>query len=188
MFPQLARNMAAVKAKPICNYPKLGTKASTIFPNQTFDDNVNLVTHVKQGDDPNMDWKIALPESIINQVIKCFYQVLGHPGNNRMRDAIQARHIITQLSENILIILHVEYVKNINYPEDNMISYQREMLELIPDKIAPWAEKIRDRWYEFKALTCIDMVTSLVELIRVDRKTSAHIRSKLEQFWLARYP
>jgi len=62
------------------------------FQTRPFGDNVNLVTHVKQGDDPNTDWKIVLSENIINQVIKWFHQVLGHPGNNRMRDAIQARY------------------------------------------------------------------------------------------------
>ena len=56
------------------------------------------------------------------------------------------------------------------------------------DLIGPWAVEIRDKWYEFNALTCIDMVANLVEIIRVDRKTSAHIRSKFEQSWLARYP
>ena len=40
------------------------------FQTQPLSENVHLVTHVKQGDDPNMDWKIVLPENIINQVIK----------------------------------------------------------------------------------------------------------------------
>ena len=40
------------------------------FQTRSFGDNVNLVTHVKHGDDPNMGWKIVLPENIINQVIK----------------------------------------------------------------------------------------------------------------------
>ena len=56
------------------------------------------------------------------------------------------------------------------------------------DLIGPRIIEIRDKWYEFSALTSIDLVTNLVELIRVDRKTSAKIRSKLEQSWLARYP
>ena len=42
--------------------------------------------------------------------------------------------ITIQISENILTILHLEYVKNINYLEDSMVSYQREMSELIRDK------------------------------------------------------
>ena len=40
------------------------------FQTRTFSENVDLVTHVKQGGDPNMDWKIVIPEDIINQVIK----------------------------------------------------------------------------------------------------------------------
>ena len=59
--------------------------------------------------------------------------------------------------------------------------------EVAVDLIGPWAVEIRDKWYEFNALTCIDMVTNLAELIRVDIKISAHIRSKFEQSWSARY-
>ena len=54
--------------------------------------------------------------------------------------------------------------------------------------IVPWSIEIRDNWYEFNALTSTDLVTNLVEIIRFDRKTSAQIRSKLEQYFLARYP
>ena len=69
------------------------------FQTRQFDDNANLVTHVKQEDDLNMGWKIVLPENIINQVIKWFHQ--GHPGNNKMRDAIQARYYHPSLRKHI---------------------------------------------------------------------------------------
>jgi hypothetical protein len=38
---------------------------------------------------------------------------------------------------------------------------------------------------EFNALTCIDPVTNLVELIRMNNKTAAHIGNKFEQGWLS---
>ena len=38
-----------------------------------FNNNINLVTYVRTGDDPNMHWKIILPENIITQVIKWFH-------------------------------------------------------------------------------------------------------------------
>ena len=41
---------------------------------------------------------------------------------------------------------------------------------------------------EFSALTSIDRVTGLPELIRIDEKTSAHVSKKFEESWLARYP
>ena len=46
------------------------------------------------------------------------------------------------------------------------------------DLIGPWNIEIRDEWYEFNDLTSIDLVTNIVKLIRVNRKTSSQIRSK----------
>ena len=37
---------------------------------------------------------------------------------------------------------------------------------------------------QFNELTCIDMASNLVELIRVDNKTAKHIRDKFTQSWL----
>ena len=60
--------------------------------------------------------------------------------------------------------------------------------EVAIDLIGPWQVKVNGRNVEFNALTCIDTASNLVELIRIDNKTSSHIRSKFEQAWLARYP
>jgi hypothetical protein len=56
------------------------------------------------------------------------------------------------------------------------------------DLIGPWKIPINNRTYEFNALTCIDMVTNLTGLVRIDNKKSAHVREKFEHCWLARYP
>ena len=89
-----------------------------------------------------MDWKIVLPENIINQVIKWPHQVLGHPGNKRCNTSYIG--ITTRISENSLTILHMKYVKNKNVLEDSM--------KLIPGKnyvtvdlIGSWAVEIRDK-------------------------------------------
>ena len=163
------------------------------FQTRAFTESVDLVTHVRQGDDPNMDWKIVIPENIINQVIKWFHQVLGHPGNNRMRDAIQARYWHPNLRSYIdkfacgICQKHKLSGRQFGLlPERDVRTHPWQ--EVAVDLIGPWAVNIRDQWYEFNALTSIDMVTNLVEIIRVDRKTSAHIRTKFEQSWLARYP
>jgi hypothetical protein len=37
-------------------------------------------------------------------------------------------------------------------------------------------------------LTCIDTASNIVELVRVDNKTSDHIRDKFAQTWLCQYP
>ena len=56
------------------------------------------------------------------------------------------------------------------------------------DLIGPWIVQVRGRPHEFDALTCIDTVTNLVELIRVDDKTSETISRRYAQCWLSRYP
>ena len=60
--------------------------------------------------------------------------------------------------------------------------------EVAVDLIGPWKVQVRGKPYEFNALTCIDPVTNLVELIRIDNKTSQHVTSKFAQSWMARYP
>ena len=57
------------------------------------------------------------------------------------------------------------------------------------DLIGPWKLNTQTgKIYEFSALTSIDRVTGLPELIRIDDKTSAHTADKFEESWLARYP
>ena len=41
---------------------------------------------------------------------------------------------------------------------------------------------------EFKALTCIDMISNLVEIIRIRNKTSRHVAEQFANCWLSRYP
>ena len=60
--------------------------------------------------------------------------------------------------------------------------------EVAIDLIGPWKIKVRGKVVEFNALTCIDTASNLVELIRIDNKTAAHIKSKFVQSWLSRYP
>jgi hypothetical protein len=63
--------------------------------------------------------------------------------------------------------------------------------EVAIDLIGPWkvkAVKVGNEVCEFNALTCIDTASNLVELVRIDNKTAAHIRDKFSQTWLCRYP
>eukprot|EP00978_Attheya_sp_CCMP212_P032675 scaffold128677_cov51-Attheya_sp.AAC.2 len=61
--------------------------------------------------------------------------------------------------------------------------------EVTVDLIGPWKVKLghlpvvneEEAYVTFNALTCIDPVTNLTELIRIDGKTAAHIGAKFEQ-------
>ena len=57
------------------------------------------------------------------------------------------------------------------------------------DLIIPWTVQVKTgSLYEFMALTCIDRITGLAELICIDNKTMIHIAAKFDEYWLLRYP
>ena len=53
--------------------------------------------------------------------------------------------------------------------------------------IGTWNIKVNGRMVKFNAITCIDTASNLVELIRIENKTAAHVRSKFVQSWISRY-
>jgi hypothetical protein len=73
----------------------------TKFPNQyrekQFSDNVRLIVHVKHGDNPDMQWKIALSRSMLQPTIKWYLEMLGNPRNKRLCFSLQARYDQPQL-------------------------------------------------------------------------------------------
>jgi hypothetical protein len=53
--------------------------------------------------------------------------------------------------------------------------------ECAVDLIGPWIIQVCNKPYEFNALTLIDTVSNLVELVRIDEETSAHMVRKYTQ-------
>jgi hypothetical protein len=60
--------------------------------------------------------------------------------------------------------------------------------EIAVDLIGPWTIKVPGEPITFMALTIVDTVTNLPELIRLSNKTAAHVGLQLENAWLSRYP
>jgi hypothetical protein len=56
------------------------------------------------------------------------------------------------------------------------------------DMIGPWTLEVGDRKEKFSALTIIDLVTNLMEIVRVNNKTTAAITAHFVNTWLACYP
>ena len=54
------------------------------------DDNVeDIICYVKDFHDATTQWKIALPESMLNKMVNWFHQVLGHPGRDHLRYTLE---------------------------------------------------------------------------------------------------
>ncbi len=61
------------------------------YVNLQLDDNVDdIIGYKKDPTQPN--WKIVLPESMVVDTVKWSHQVMGHPGEKRLRDTLNQRH------------------------------------------------------------------------------------------------
>ena len=56
------------------------------------------------------------------------------------------------------------------------------------DLIGPWSINVNEVKLMLNALSIIDTVTNLAELIRISSKSAAHVSLQLENTWLSRYP
>lgn len=151
-----------------------------------------IVCHIKPGDEPS-NWKIALPQSLLSPTIKWFHQVTGHPGAKRLHLQIGARYYHSDLRGLIDKFRCEHCQRNKLEGKGYGLLPEREIrslpfTECAVDLIGPWIIQVQGKPYEFNALTAIDTVSNLVELERIDNKTSAHIARKYAQLWLARYP
>ena len=59
--------------------------------------------------------------------------------------------------------------------------------EVSVDMIGPWKVNINYFEYQFRALTCIDTIIGLHEVIPVDNATSTAVSQAFEDNWLSRY-
>jgi hypothetical protein len=123
---------------------------------------------------------------LIKPTVKWYHQVTGHPGSKRLYEQIRQRYHNRDLRR---------YIDNFNcdycqrnkldgkgyglLPEGEVQSIPFE--ECAVDLIGPWIVQVHGNPYEFDALTVIDTVTNLVELIRVDKKPSDIVARKYTQ-------
>jgi hypothetical protein len=70
------------------------------YVNLQLDGNVDDIICYKE-DPTQPNWKIALPESMIVDTVKWFYQVMGHPGEKRLRETLNQRYYHPRLRYHI---------------------------------------------------------------------------------------
>jgi len=175
-----ARLQADREAKPQC------------YPRHLLAPGLQLLCYIGR---PNDEWKIYLPSSLLDDAIKWYHLALGHIGRNRLYDTIKQHFYHPDLRNRIdhLVERCPECQKQKNpgrgygeqAPRDATIHPWREVAV---DLIGPWKLTINNVEVSFSALTIIDQVSNLVELVRIDNKTSEHIALQFENTWLSRYP
>ena len=138
-------------------------------------------------------WKIALPSQLINPTIQWYHETLGHCGINRLYESIRQHFHVPGLRQKCEAYKCTVCQKNkLLGPGYGMLPPREAPLapwsEVMIDLIGPWKIQINNEDVYFNALTCIDPVTNLVEIIRIENKTAQHVSRKFEECWLNRYP
>ncbi len=127
-----------------------------------------------------------MPESMVVHTIKGFHQVIGHPGEKKLREMLNQRHHHLKLWYQID---ELEYKDCQTYklagPSHGLEPKQEVLIapweEVTINLIGPWKVKVNGQQVEFNALTCIDKTLNLVKLIHIDNETASHIRDEFTQ-------
>ena len=162
------------------------------FPIQ-YVENKPLICYRKNDGDVEGDWKIALPNSLAPSVVRWYHEMLGHCGSQRLYNTIKERFQYPNLIGlcNSYVCDTCQKNKQIGVGYGLLPPRHAAMMpwdSVAVDLVGPWKINVNNQDLEFNALTCIDPVTNLVEMVRIDNKTSRHIADKFANLWLARYP
>ena len=153
-----------------------------------FDDDINIICHVKPGDDAETQWKIALAQNMLQPTIEWYHTILGHPGSKRLRMALECRYYHMELRR------HVDRYNcdacrrhKLDGPGWGLLP-ERDMKEMpfeevAVDLIGPWTIKINGEDQAFSALTIVDVDTNLPEAVRIENKTAQYISQMFENVW-----
>ena len=158
-----------------------------------FTDTISLITYIKPGADPHREWKICLTEPMLKPMIKWYHVFLGHVGQTRLRHTLQLRYYHEYLRKYIdefnceACQFHKSQGRGYGHLAPRDVN-GNPWTEVCVDLIGPWVVQVHGRPYEFSALTCIDPVTNLTEIIQIQEKTSDHIATKFFLSWISRYP
>ena len=160
------------------------------YPVQQFN-GIPLICYA-QNDKP---WRICIPDQHLNRVVDWYHRILGHSGITRVHDTIAVHffhpHLRDRTEERISSCEHCQKHKLVGRGVGELPPREAPLLpweEVAVDLVGPWPVEVNGRELLFHALTCIDPVTNLVELVRIQNKTAAYVGMKFENEWLARYP
>jgi hypothetical protein len=118
------------------------------------------------------------PGPTVVDTIKWFHQVMGHPGEKRLRETLNQRYHHSNLC------YHIDRLKCKDCQKQLLSGHGYGLLPKQEVRIAPWEEviinligplKVKVNGRLVDALTCIDTASNLVKLIPVDNKKVKYI-------------
>jgi transposase InsO family protein len=137
-----------------------------------------------------------IPAELLADATRWYHLALGHTGSQQhLLDTIQMHFYAPGLQQQVENITRqcnaCQRHKNVGRPYGELAAREAALTpwsDLSINTIGPWTLQVSNQQVEFKALTIIDTVTNLVELVRLDNGSAAHAALQFENTWLARYP
>jgi transposase InsO family protein len=141
------------------------------------------------------DYRICIPEDLLDPIVAWYHQTLVHLGASRLYDTINTHLTNSSLRAQCEAITQTcDACQRYKTPGRGYGKMPpREALlcpwrEIACDLIGPWTIEVMGQKLRFRALTIIDTVTNWPEIILIYSKHSSHVGLQLENAWLSRYP
>ena len=155
-------------------------------------ENVQLICYVPPNNQP---WKICVPDALIDHMIEWYHVILNHVGITRLQQTMALhfyhREMRTRVERLVTVCEACQRHKLSGRGYGELPPREAQIApwqQIAVDLIGPWKIRVNENLLTFRALTIIDTVTNLPELIRISNKSAAHVGLQLENAWLSRYP
>lgn len=132
---------------------------------------------------------------LLHQAVQWYHLSLSHLGQNCLFETMQKHlhhpDLRIHTSEVVTHCNACQRHKNVLQGHGHTAPREAAMhpwKEVAIGLIGPWKLNFQGQEQSFIALTIIDLVTNLAEIIRLDNKTSAHVALQFENTWLPCYP
>jgi Integrase zinc binding domain len=129
-------------------------------------------------------WRIYLPEALLTRAVQSYHHALSHVGQNRLMDTMSMTFYSPLLCKAIEAVVlpcaQCQHYKNVQRGHGATAPREADTLlwnHIAVDTIGPWVLKEQNRQERFYALTIIDMVMNLSEIVCLQNRTSAHAAS-----------
>jgi hypothetical protein len=125
----------------------------------------------------NKPWKICLPDALLPHAICWYHYALSHIGQ-RIYDTMSMmyyHHALQKFVEAAIKPFAIcQQYKNVQRGHGQTAPCEVGLLPDAVDLIGPWTLDVVNQMVKFHALTIIDLVTNLVEIVCLDNKTTQH--------------
>ena len=144
----------------------------------------------------NKKGRVIVPTSLQGPLLEFYHETLGHPGVVRMCDSLWTNFSWDTLKEDVIdLVKHCDVCQPFKKGQKHYGQVKlTDACTLNPwDQVAvdlagPYTIKTKNKTLKLTLLTCIDLATRWIEIVRVHEKTAENVALLFDRHWLCQYP